>query len=292
MSVRYFSLRRLNPYRGVVQYVDIGDAEARSLDGLTWHLRAEDSQGWVRPVGVWVAGEGLKAGVGERYPELLAALKDMPALPFHPADRVELWMLDKETRLPLALLDAQRPSQHRHGLTEIEWMPFALRYRGFQSTVLAARETGIPSAPRHRDYVQRMVNLRARPYAAAQWFHRQPDGGGEGLTGYRINAACQGRRLGSSDFPELLVSAEWNNPLEKSVIDDYHRWLAPFLLCWPNMSVATRAELETAARLRPHWLSQVHRLLPTVLDPEAINAALVAARLEQASGNLENDLFD
>lgn len=291
MSARHYALRRLNPYRGVVEIVDVGDAEARSLDGVTWHLRADDGQGWVRPVGVWVVGEGVKAGVAHRHPELLAALEALPPLPFPLADQVELWMLDKVTGLPLALLDAQRPSAHRHGLAELEWNPFALRYRGFRSRALAEREAGTPLALRHRDFLQRQVNVRARPYAAAQWFQRQPDGSGEGLTGYRLEPGWQGRSLARRDFPELLVSNDWNNLLEKSVIADYHAWLAPFLLCWPSLSDPTRAELETAARLRPHWLAQVQRLLPKVLDRDGINAALVAARLEQASGNIENDLF-
>lgn len=292
MSARYYARRRLNPYRGVVEHVVAGDAEARSLDGITWHLRADDGHGWVRPVGVWVAGEGVKAGVGHRHPELLAALSAMPPLPFPLLDHVELWLLDKATGLPLALLDAQLPGSHRHGLAELDWIPFALRYRGFHSQALAESEAVTPTSERHRDFLQRQVSQRAGPYAAAQWFHRHPDGGGEGLTGYRLDAAWQGRTLASERFPELLVGTEWNNRLEKSVIDDYHAWLAPFLLCWTSLSDPTRAELETAARLRPHWLVQVHRLLPKVLDQAGLKAALVAARLEQAAGDTEHDLID
>jgi hypothetical protein len=288
---RYYALRRLNPCRGVVEIVDVGDAEARSLDGVTWHLRADDGQGWVRPVGVWVAGEGVKAGVAHRYPELLAALEAMPALPFPLADRLELWLLDKATGLPLALLGAQRPSLQQHGLAELDWIPFALRYRGFRSQALGEHEGGRTPIPQHRDFLQRQVNERARPYAAAQWFHRRPDGSGEGLTGYRLEPGWQHRTLAAEAFPELLVASDWNNQLEKSVIADYHAWLAPFLLCWPSLGDPTRAELEAAARLRPHWLAQVQRLLPKVLDRDGLNAALVAARLEQASGNVENDLF-
>jgi hypothetical protein len=292
MPAHYYALRRLNPYRGVVEHVEVGNAEARSLDGVTWHLRADDGHGWVRPVGVWVLGEGIKAGVAHRHPELLAALEAMPPLPFPLADQAELWMLDRTTGQPLALLDSQPADAHRHGLAELEWIPFALRYRGFRSQALSEREKVTPLSLRHRDFLQRQVNLRARPYAAAQWFLRGPGGGGEGLTGYRLDAAWQGRNLAGEAFPELLISGEWNNRLEKSVIDDYHAWLAPFLLCWPDLSDPTRAELETAARLRPHWLVQVHRLLPKVLDEAGLKAALVAARLEQASGNIENDLID
>lgn len=288
---RYYALRRLNPYRGVVQIIDVGDAEARSQDGVTWHLRADDGQGWVRPVGIWVEGEGLKAGVGERYPELLAALAGKPALPFPLADKVELWLLDRETGLPLALLNANLPSKHHHGLPELEWMPFALTYRGFYSPALAERTGDNPNAPKHRDYVDRQVNLRARPYAGAQWFRRHPDGSGEGLSGYRLESAWHGRRLPRQAFPALLVNESWNNQLERSVIWDYHSWLSPFLLCWPSLDDEVRARLELAACGRPQWLAQIYRLLPRVLNPPALQAALVAARLEQAQSHTNNDLF-
>jgi hypothetical protein len=289
LSTRYYALRRLNPYRGVVQFVDCGDADARSMDGLTWHLRADDGMGWVRPVGVWVEGEGLKAGVGHRYPELIEALENKPALPFKLADSVELWLLDKDSGLPLALLDASLPSRQQHGLAELAWVPFALTYRAFRSEALAANGVEGPKATPHRDLLERQVNVRARPYAAAQWFQRQPDGSGLGLTGYRLAKAWAARTLAAADFPELLVGEKWNNQLEKSVIDDYHGWLSPFLLCWPKLTDATRARLEAEAWKQPRWLEQVYRLFPKVLDAPALNAALVAARLAQAAGVTENE---
>lgn len=291
MTARYYSVRRLNPYRGVVQVVDVGDAEARSQDGVTWHLRADDGQGWVRPVGVWVEGEGLRAGVGERYPELLQALRDRPALPFHMADSVELWLLAKDTGLPLALLNANRPSAHRHGMPEMEWIPFALTYRGFHSPSLEAVFPPGADVAQHRDHVARQINAYARPYAAAQWFRRGENGSGEGLGGYRLAPGWEGRRLERGDFPALLVSERWNSRLEQSVIWDYHSWLAPFLLCWPTLDDDVRARLEAAACQRPQWLAQIHRLLPRVLDREAIQATLVAARLQQVHDNSNHDLF-
>jgi hypothetical protein len=291
LSARYYAVRRLNPYRGVVQIVDIGQAEARSVDGVIWHLRADDGQGWVRPVGVWAAGEGLKAGVGERYPALLEALESRPDQPFAMVDTTELWLLDKANGLPLALLNSARPGVPGHGMPELEWIPFALTYRGFHSPALAEHMAGGASPARHRDFVERQVNLRARPYSAAQWFARRPDGSGEGLAGYRLEAGWQARTLPKTDFPPLLVTEVWNSRLEKSVIWDYHSWLSPFLLCWPTLDDETRARLEAAAFSRPQWLVQVYRLLPKVLDRGGLHAALVAARLESAHGNTKNDLF-
>ncbi len=291
MSPRYYALRRLNPYRGVIEIVETDEGEARSLDGVTWHLRADDGQGWVRPVGVWVMGEGLKVGVGHRYPALLAALEQQPPLPFHLADNIELWLLDKMTGRPLALLNAQRPSIHRHGPVEMEWVPFALPYLGFHSPALAACRQEARQAMPHRDFLSRAVNKRARPYAAAQWFRRRPDGGGEGLAGYRLQAGWESRALAHADFPELLVDEQGNNQLERSVIRDYHAWLSPFLLCWQGLADPLRRELETMACQRPHWLAQVHRLLPKALAPERLRAALVMARLEQAASSAEDVLL-
>jgi hypothetical protein len=97
----------------------------------------------------------------------------------------------------------------------------------------------------------------------------------------------------AEDFPELLVREQWenrwNSRLEQSVISDYHRWLAPLLLLWPRLSHVTRARLELEACEKPQWLARVYRLLPTLLNPAQINAALVAARLEQAQGSGQDD---
>ena len=292
MSVRTYARRRVNPYRGVVHILDLGEAMAHTDDGLTWHLRAEDGQGLMRPVGVWVEGEGVIAGT--RIPgELIAALQQHPPLPFMPADRMELWLLDKQRGLPLALLASELPSRFRHERIEPEWHPFTLSHTGFHSAALARREerTGT-SDSRHRDWLARMVNSAARPYPAAQWFQRQPGGSGEGRSGLRLDASWQQRALPAQDFPELLVRASWNNLLEQSVIKEYHTYLAPLLLLLPDLSDATREWLEEAACRQPAMLARIHRLVPRVLDRAGLNAALVAARLEVAAGKPETPMFD
>ncbi|MCU0840742.1 MAG: hypothetical protein MUC79_03355 [Thiobacillaceae bacterium] len=292
MQPRYYTHRRLNPYRGVVQIIEVEDAMAHSYDGLTWHLRADDGYGWVRPIGVWLEGEGLKAGV--RLPDALrAALETHPPLPFALADQCELWLLDKERGLPLALLGASLPSRHRHERIDPEWQPFVLTYTGFRSPTLARRDlAGHGGDDRHRDWLARTVNNAARPYPAAQWFRRQADGIGAGLGGLRLEKDWQGRTLAADAFPELPVRSAWNTPLEQSVICDYHMHLAPLLLLLPGLADATREALEAAACQQPHRLARVHRLIPRVLRPERLNAALVAARLEAAMGQPEDSLLD
>jgi hypothetical protein len=126
----YYALRRVNPYRGVVQHVDVGEASASSHDGLTWHLRADDGYGWVRPVGVWEEGEGLKIGQAGGLEDILAALETRPALPFPIFDVHELWLLDRESGLPLALLASDRGADPGEAKTEAEWFPSCLSYTG------------------------------------------------------------------------------------------------------------------------------------------------------------------
>jgi hypothetical protein len=288
----YYALRRVNPYRGVVHCVDIGEAIAQTYDGFTWHLRADDGYGLVRPVGVWEEGVGLKLGQAAGLEDILFALETRPALPFPIFDTHELWLLDRESGLPLALLATQRGNVKDP--SDSEWYPFTLSYTGFRSDALARRDAvAINPTDAHRDCLARMVNQAARPHAMTQWFYRGQDGVGKGMSGLRLPYEWRSRQVRAEDFPELLVREQWenrwNSRLEQSVISDYHRWLAPLLLLWPRLSHATRARMELEACEKPQWLARVYRLLPTLLNPAQINAALVAARLEQAQGSSQDD---
>lgn len=283
MYPRYFALRRVNPYRGVVQHAEVGEALATSHDGLTWHLRADDGYGWVRPVGVWEKGAGLRMGQPKRLEDILFALETHPALPFPIFDIHELWLLDRESGLPLALLATDQGMTQGSEKTEVEWYPFVLSYTGFRSPTLAERDAVVRNASdAHRDFLARIVNQAARPNPMTQWFKRGQDGIGKGEPGRRLPYEWRGREVAAGDFPELLVRENWNNRLEQSVISDYHRWMAPLLLLWPRLSSETRRKLEIQACENPRWLAKVHRLLPVRLDSERIQAALVAARMEAA----------
>ncbi len=283
MYPSYYALRRVNPYRGVVHIVDAGEAIAQTFDGVTWHLRADDGYGWVRPAGVWEDGVGLKLGQQAGLEDIIAALETRPALPFPIFDTFELWLLDRESGLPLALLATRRGGIEGAEKGDGEWYPFALTYTGFHSPALAQRDA-IARNPSdaHRDCLAHLVNQAARPHAMTQWFRRGQDGVGKGMTGLRLPYEWRARTVPAEDFPELLVRESWNSRLEQSVISDYHRWLSPLLLLWPRLSSTTRARLELEACDKPQWLARVHRLLPGLINADQVRAALVAARLEQA----------
>jgi hypothetical protein len=288
----YYALRRVNPYRGVVQHVDVGEATAASHDGLTWHLRADDGHGWVRPVGVWEEGVGFKVGHRQGLDDLLAALETRPALPFPVFDTQELWLLDRDSGQPLALLATDRGTAPGDTPADAEWFPFVLSYTGFHSPALDRRDAVTRHAgDAHRDFLARVVNRAARPHPMTQWFRRGQDGIGKGESGRRLPHEWRGRELPAAAFPELLVREDWNNQLEQSVISDYHRWLAPLLLLWPRLSMETRRRLEIQACEKPRWLARIHRLLPARVDPARIQAALVAARLEEAQADAAQDAF-
>ena len=136
MYPTYYALRRVNPYRGVIHYVDIGEATAHTFDGLTWHLRADDGYGWVRPVGVWEEGVGLKLGQPSGLEDILAALETRPALPFPMFDTYELWLLERESGHPLALLATRRGGIEGVEQSDGEWYPFVKTYTGFHSPAL------------------------------------------------------------------------------------------------------------------------------------------------------------
>ncbi|MDD5389074.1 MAG: hypothetical protein PHD37_06995 [Gallionellaceae bacterium] len=288
MYPSYYALRRVNPYRGVVQVVDTGQVTAHSFDGLTWHLRADDGYGWVRPTGIWVEGEGLRAGHVENLHDILPALETRPALPFPIVDTQELWLLDPKSGLPLALLACDREGARHDDPPKGEWQPFVPSFTGFHSPALAEHDASDASVS-HRDLLARQVNRAAGAEASAQWFQRDKAGAGVGFSGPRIPVEWHGRRLSADAFPELLVREIWNSRLENSVIADYHARLAPILLSWPRIAVATRARLEVLACEKPRWLARIHRLLPSRVDAPRIQAALVAARLEEAAGGPEQD---
>ena len=287
MYPRYYGLRRVNPYRGVMQVVDVGEGLAHSFDGLTWHLRADDGYGLIRPVGVWEAGVGLKLGQADAAMDLLFALETMPALPFPIFDVWESWLLDKESGQPLALLNTARDGPPRTSEREPNWQPFVLTYRAFASVALT--QEGISAdGTAHRDKLARMVNESARPHPMAQWLKRGQDGVGRGdaesNSGTRLPYEWRTRTLPNAAFPKLLLREFENSRLEQSVIADYHAWLAPILLQWPRLDDVTRNRLEDQACANPTWLARVHRLLPKVMDPARVNAALVAACLMAAQG--------
>ena len=288
MSDRYYySLRRLSPFQGMLQVVDVDSAMAYSSDGRQWQVRCRNHLGHFRTIGLWSEDTRDIIGRCRDAATLDTALRLRPALPFPQNDPYELWLLEKESARPLALLSSR---QRLTGLGiphDLGWRAFPVADNRFVAPSLAALDAARPQGSHplpHGNALERQINGAARPLAAVQWFQRHADGSGTGLHGARLPDTLAGRRLAADDFPELLVSEEWDDPAERCLVQEYHDWNAASLLALQSLSSPTRRRLESAACRQPESLSAVYPLLPVVLNAEAMKVALVAARLLQAVG--------
>ncbi len=283
-TARYYSLRRLSPYQGTVQVVEMPGFRAMSADGATWELRIENPG--ARPTrSVWHEGGPYDIELSEHTEPFLTALRDHPRLPFVFADTLELWLLDARDALPLALLASTLPHMAPPNTVETTWYA---AFRGddrFVAPSLQAAATHPPENPfiPHREVLNRCVRRAAGARAQAQWFRRDMGGEGVGLQGSRIPDERVGRTLEPSRFPELLLSEYWDSDVEVGLVRDYHDWLAPTLLTHSGLRRATRDRLERAACRQAEKLYRARQLLPEVINNDLIEVALVEAMLRRSN---------
>lgn len=274
MQAAYYALRRFSPYQGMIQVVDVGAARAYSTDGRHWTVRLQSPN-------------HRTGGDAATADHLMRALNERPRLPFPQQDQIELWLLDKTTLLPLALIKTRRRLEEMDAVKVPSWQPFLTTASGFRCAALeealtAQRRAPGIAPPRAQDVLERQVNLAARPLPVLQWFQRLPDGSGIGHDGLRVDDRLRARHLPREAFPELLVADRWPDPAAQALVDDYHAWHAPALLAHQNLSNATRRWLEAAACRNPAKLLDNHAMFPEVLDNDAMQVALVSAKLIRA----------
>lgn len=282
----YYGVRRLGPYLGVIQVIDVGDACAYSTNGRTWRIRQQTASGRFRWGVTQVSEENVSDVRLVGADNLVEALKKQPPVPFPIRDRFELWLLNSQSRRPLALLRTRYQALDIEEVTDPHWRPFLMTDTAFVSPTLTEHEK---SRPRngwplpHRDQLESQVNVASRPMPAAQWFERRPDGSGKGRDGLRLKDGEIGRTLEAAAFPELLISEDWDSAVQRGLVTDYHNWYAASLLAHQNLSAVTRSRLEQAACQRPQTLLAAYPLIPEIIDQDAIDVALVSARLMNAS---------
>lgn len=285
MVVQYYSVRQLNPYRGATQVVDMGDARAYSFDGLRWQIRCRNQFGQHWTLGVWSSEESHLAVDTEATRALIDALTKRPELPFRCDDTLELWLLDKKERRPLALLRSARESETPPAVADQEWRAFMLEDNTFSAPSLLeidAKRSQKAWPVRHRDVLERLINNAARPLPAVQWFRRGAAGDGVGLSGMRLEPELHERQLTRAEFPELIVRERWENAADRLLVQEYHDWNAALLLTHCNISTPARTRLERAACTQPDKLLHIFRLIPQFIDRDPIELALVQARLMAA----------
>jgi hypothetical protein len=279
----YYSMRRLSPYQGTIQIVELPGFRAMSADGHSWELRI-DNPG-ARPLrSLWREGDVYEVEINEHTAPFLIALRDHPPLPFALADSLELWLLDASAGLPLALLASTLPRMAPPSTVDTHWRASFTGDDCFVAPSLHAaanptEQTFIP----HREVLNRCVRKAAGTRVRAQWFRRGAAGEGTGLNGSGIEPPMFSRELEAAHFPELLLRERWDNELETGLVRDYHDYLAPSLLTHSNLTRATRERLERAACSQAEKLYRVRHLLPEVVNTDLIEVALVEAVLRRTN---------
>lgn len=297
MSVECYAQRLLNPFRGAVHVIRHASAEAVTTDGVRWDIYVsndalvadlpQDCRVQTSDIryGSWSAEKGLKRGPINLYNDFLA-MEAMGALvyeqltrlhtrlPFAFADHYELWLLDSAAQ-PLALLASAR-SERDMALDQTgrRWQAgYAARER-FTSTAL-----GGESAVNAADYLCDYINGRAGARPQVQWFHRQADGSGQGLQMADTPASLADRHLAATAFPRFILAESGHDERHRRLVDDYHAWLAPWLLLLQGLTPETRAALERQARAQATEVARQYRLYPAVANQAELNAALVESVL-------------
>jgi hypothetical protein len=275
----YYSLRRMPPYQGTVQIVEVDGHRAISRDGIHWqvHLRTPG----LRRVSQVSWSEDRGGLIETDYTNsILSALRSRPAGPFPFSDHLELWLLAADDGLPLALLQTlvEGPPPQVH---QADWNAGLGEHQAF---VASALNPGDPAETviSHAEVLTRCVRAAAGPLPRAQWFRRTDDGGGIGLSGLNLSPGMAGRLVRVDAFPELLVRERWDNELYRRLVEEYHEWQAPNLLTNTGLRRTTRDVLEHAACRQAERLYAVRQLLPEVINRDMVDAALVEGRMRQA----------
>jgi hypothetical protein len=295
VTARYYGLRRVNPFLGTLQVVEMPEARGLSPNGSRWQIELLSQAAVRQPLwadigpasaerrfftyGVWSRQTGMRRlpvnpmlGDQSSHPglgPLLEALDNMPALPFPAVDHLELWLLDRGDR-PLALVAAMKGEAPPS-------LPYPPAWRPVPAGEGPVPRPGDEPEPPAFDGVERLVSAEAGSPAKAQWFRRLEDGSGTGLEGFRLGAGLEGRELPREDFPELLVREAWPLPAERALVATLVAWQAPLLLTLAGLTATTRARLEPLAARRTLALYRQRRLIPEVIDRRLIDAALVEA---------------
>ncbi|MFV1996657.1 MAG: hypothetical protein ACC641_01475 [Acidiferrobacterales bacterium] len=276
--VIYYSLRSLSPYEGTIQVVETDGFRALSRDGETWRVRMRAGSGRRAVHGTWREHDGEQLEIEQTQPGF-ELLHNRPKTPFPRRDTVELWLLDAESLLPLALLRSLTPEQRPTRVTEAVWLAGFRDDESFYAPSLAAAgslnpDDNVPIA--HAEVLNRCVRAAAGTLPQAQWFRRSEDGG-IGLDGLNLSVELQGRSLNTALFPELLVREVWPSNTHEELVCDYHHWQAPYLLTHSDLAKSTRERLELVACQQAERLYSVRNLLPEIINKERVDTAMVEA---------------
>lgn len=278
--IHYYSMRQWSPYQGTIQVVEVNGFRAVSRDGITWQVQVRNEGIRFFTNGTWRADGSGNLIATDRTQVLIDALRQHPPLPFPAIDTVELWLLDQTHRLPLALMRSmpvtRRPFTHHAPRWQASW-------HEQEEFVSGSLGSGAPEHIAHHEVLERCISAEAGAFPAAQWFRRDPDGSGTGLTGSNIPDGLAGRVLGAEAFPDLLLREDWDDELYAQLVSDYHAWQAAELLTHVGLDHGTRDRLERDACKRASRVYAVRKVLPEIINKDLMETAFVEAVIRQTS---------
>ena len=307
-AVYCYSQRLLNPYRGIMNVISVGDAEAVSIDGVNWTIYLRDDELHANSYdaaeceildiryGTWSSKQGLRRGpllstqdirsIEVTGQQVLAIVQQMaPEAPFPLRDHYELWLMDRTTRVPLALLDSVCDPGD---LVQVEcpcWMVSRASHKAFRSQTASTGQKCSDA-----EYFASIINEAAGESPKALWIYRGEDGHGRILAQKEELPSEMDTTLATHAFPELLVSNDWEGATvdEVDLAFEFCEWQAPWLLLMQGITDKTREWLEPLACRQAETLASQYHMYPKILDEDRINAALVEALL-RASGPGDDD---
>lgn len=308
-EVQCYSLRRVNPFRGLVAVVRTESARAISVDGVHWQVQvlAHAPRGlWANTeyaetlqyfrFGLWSAEEGLTRvplnpmlDLGRMLAAADTLTRVLPertgGLPFPLARETELWLLDRDQR-PLALLATAMEGTDISGQETDQWSAGGRGDRPFVSASLSVQgiRSGDPGSPhRHAEILENLIRRTAGRNLNRRWYRLGEAGEGEPVAGSAAQPDA-GDRLPAGLFPSLSVRDVWPDGADQALVSDYLSWLSPYLLMLPTLSDEARRHLEREAVRHALLVEATWRLYPKILDPTLLKQARVEARLRLAAG--------
>jgi hypothetical protein len=302
---RLYSQRMLNPFHGIVNIAEIEGADGICRDGVNWTLYiqgAKEATDFADGVQARVSLPGIKFGTWSektglhRAPvrfvtdydqldalgcRLLSLVKNTSEqVPFPLRDLYELWLLEAGAdALPLALLESSCDPITPEPAEPLRWTAGQAARSSFRSDQNDTQASHTPAA----DRLTHQVNAAAGPVPRTQWFHRQPDGSGRGLSCSLGVAYPSGRVLPSAAFPELLLRETRETSIDRDLVRAHLAWQAPWLLALQGLGRSRRSQLEKDACKRALLVSELYLTYPEIIDEAAIKAARVEAKLRLAS---------
>jgi len=300
MAIVCYSQRLLNPFRGVMNVIEMDEADAVSLDGKNWTIYVHDERDpWayqenidediVTPdikYGSWSEVMGFQPGpvlstmdfpriqrLGEALLEIIKEKKT--SLPFPFRDNYELWLLDDATDAPLALLDSACSEDKLNEAILACWIPGQRCKQLFASEAFCLQQQPLSAA----EMVSLLINERAGTNPKAQWFWRDDNGTGFALHGKNISDALISRQLDRDAFPQLLLDTHWVESDAVGLLYDFIAWQAPWLLLLQDITSDVRLELEKEASQQAIIVANHYLLYPEFIDQYILNTILVEARM-------------